>query len=223
MLTLNADDFLEDLFSYDLSLNDLQHVYDPVKAREYYLKTRELKGRRKGVVKSPVGRETKTPAASAKNRAVAKAAAKKAKNQRLKKIAEARVAKLKARLEKLEKILDELVKQAKARSGVETKSKTSDQKTEKASQDAKPLTPSEKREAAKKAKERYEKEKDKNPTLSDEAKAIEAKIRNAQERIINMRVQIAAAKKKAQPKSKPNGESNNKRRRTAVDKSEERR
>jgi len=32
--------------------------YDPVKAREYYLRTRELKGRKKGVEELPVGRRT---------------------------------------------------------------------------------------------------------------------------------------------------------------------
>lgn len=35
----------------DLELEQLAHVYDPVKAREYYLKTRDLKGRKKGLQK----------------------------------------------------------------------------------------------------------------------------------------------------------------------------
>ncbi len=206
---LSVDDFLGEILEDNPTL-DLQHAYDPVRAREYYLKTRKLKGRRKGTEKLPVGRvlsdaENKVERKRALARRIA---AKKARNKKLKEEAEARVLQLQARLDKLKDILAELTKQAKARSGIETKS-TSKEKAEnkKANEDRKPATAAEKKEAAKRAKEAADKKKDGDPSLSDQAKELDAKIAKVRESIAKMKEQIADAKKKASAKEKAGAKS----------------
>jgi hypothetical protein len=177
-VSLNTEEFLDFLLQEDIYLDEFRHAYDPVKAREYYLRTRQLKGRKKGVVKT-----------SSRSSAAARAA----KAKRLKAAAEARVFALKIRLQKLEDLLDKLTKEAKARSGVKTDSKSTSGSGSSSSTDRKPLTAAQKREAAKKQAERREKERDQS--LSSEAKTLEAKIERARERIENIRVRIAIAQR----------------------------
>lgn len=87
--------------------------YDPVKAHEYYLRTRELKGRAPAVVKPLVGRSKN--AVVSKNPPI--------KDSPLKVALKLRVADLQIRLDKLKTLLDELVKAADAkRSPAKTKS-----------------------------------------------------------------------------------------------------
>ena len=159
-------------------IDSLLHArdYDPVARREYYLKTRKLKGRRVGAGKTAVARHPSSGTASVKRPSpTAKISAK----ERRKAI-EARVAALQARLDKLKKVLEELVRQAKLRSGVETPKKdTPSDKPEK-------LTNKEKADAAERAKEFREKNKD--PSLSAQAKALESKIKSVQARIKQMKV-----------------------------------
>ena len=188
MTTPNAEEFVQELLGSGISLS---HAYDAAKAREYYLRNRELKGRKKGVAQTPA------------QRAAAAAAAQKAKRAKAlaeHKAAEARVAELKARLAKLDKLLKELVKQAKARSGIDSKAKPTSKTPDKK---AKPLTAAQKRDAAKRAK--ANREKDGDQSLSAEAKELEAKIKKVRERIAKMRAQIAAAKKKSKSKTARNG------------------
>lgn len=196
----DVEEFLYSLFNSDSAEDILKHEYDPAKAREYYLRTRKLKGRHKGVEKPSSPRSSKPVLTAAQVRAK-----KAANNERLKKIAEARVNRLKARLAKLEKVLDELVKQAKARSGIDSKSKTTPKADPK---NAKPLTVAQKREAAKRAKERRDKEGD--PSLSAQAKELDAKIKKVRERISKMRAQIAASKKRIQAKAKSDAKTKSK-------------
>lgn len=61
-------------------MTELSHKYDPVKAREYYLRTRKLKGRKKGTTTPP--KKTKTSARKANTAKLKKAA-----NERNKKVA----------------------------------------------------------------------------------------------------------------------------------------
>jgi len=159
--------------------------YDPNKAREYYLRTRKLKGRKAGAgdpqpsersgskkptTGKPRGRPKKSPAQKRKE-------------------AEAEVAALKKRLARLKEVLAELVKGAKARSGVETKTDKAKAKAQQ-NQDAKsktPLTAKQKREAAARSKKNYEETKKNNASdknvqeLQEQIKDIKAKIQKALE------------------------------------------
>jgi chromosome segregation ATPase len=157
--------------------DELSHAsYDAAKRRAYYLRTRNLKGRKSGKGKPPK-----------KTRAQRQA-------ERRRKL-EAQVEALKGRLEKLRAALAKLTEEAKARSGVETKktpaksaSSTAKKSTEKK------LTSAEKAKAAKAAKEYREKNPDK--VLADEVKSLNEKIKTIQERIAKMRKEGSIGAKK---------------------------
>jgi chromosome segregation ATPase len=156
--------------------DELEHAYDAAKRREYYLKTRKLKGRKAAAVATSKSRPTAKPKPPTKTRAQRQA-------ERRRKL-EAEVNALKARLEKLRTALDELTKQAKARSGVKPKSSAT-KKTTAEKTTAKKQTASQKAKAAKQSKEYYEKHKDE--ILADELKSLKGKIKTIQERIEKMR------------------------------------
>ncbi|QPX71466.1 hypothetical protein SscP1EGY_71 [Streptomyces phage SscP1EGY] len=156
--------------------DDLEHAYDPVKRREYYLKTRNLKGRKASAIRTSKSRPTAKPKPPTKTRAQRQA-------ERRRKL-EAEVNALKARLEKLRTALAELTEQAKARSGVKPSSNTPKKKTA-AKSTAKKQTASQKAQAAKQSKEYYEKHKDE--ILADQVKSLKGKIKTIQERIEKMR------------------------------------
>jgi len=168
--------------------------YDPAKAREYYLRTRKLKGRKKGAVEEATGRlSSGTPGSNkpTKPKLSTKAAT------------EARVAAQKARIERLRKILDSLIKQAKARSGVKDEpsspSSSKDSKNSKDSaKDRKPLTAKQKREAAKRSAEAYAKELTKSP--SKKASEQHDEIVQLEEKIKAIRKQLKAAVEKDRQK-----------------------
>jgi hypothetical protein len=157
---------------------ELFHIreYDPAARREYYLKTRKLKGRRVGAGKTAIARH---PSTVPVKRPVL-STPKKTSDERRKET-EARVAALQERLAKLKKVLAELVAQAKARSGVEP------------TQAPKPVpanaTPKQKADAAKASKDYYEKNKDE--ILSEQAKALETQIKSVEDKIQQMRSQLA--------------------------------
>lgn len=156
--------------------DDLQHAYDPAKRREYYLKTRKLKGRKAAAIRTSTSRPTAKPKPPTLTRAQRQAA-------RRRKL-EAEVNALKARLEKLRDALEELTKKAKARSGVKPNS-TAPKKSTAKKTTAKKQTASQKAKAAKQSKEYYEKHKDE--ILADEIKSLKGKIKTIQERIEKMR------------------------------------
>lgn len=163
--------------------------YDPVKAREYYLRTRQLKGRKSASAPASPGRtaarSTSVPARSSggkPNRAHTKS--RRAELQAQKEA-------LEKRLDHLRDVLRELVEAAKGRSGVKKNEKdkapeTSADKADrnKDQKNKKPETAAQKKERAKKAKEAYEKE---NPTslsqdvdvLKEQVADIQAKIQKA--------------------------------------------
>ena len=157
--------------------------YDPAKAREYYLRTRELKGRKKGSAPPP-----------AKGR-VAKATVTKLSSKQRAAATQAKIDHLKKRLEKLRDALAELVAAAKKRSGVDPKD-TKGAKGASSTSNSK-LTPQQKKQAAARSKEYYEKNKDKSP--DEQVKALEAQIKSIKARI---KAAIADAKKKPAKKSK---------------------
>lgn len=156
---------------------ELEHAYDAAKRREYYLKTRHLKGRKKAAAKTSTSRPiAKKPKPPTKTRAQRQA-------ERRRKL-ESEVNALKARLEKLRDALSLLTKQAKARSGVKPKS-TAKKTAAKKSTTAPKQTATQKAKAAKRSKEYYDKHKDE--ILADEIKSLKGKIKTIQERIEKMR------------------------------------
>lgn len=165
-------------------------AYDPQKAREYYLRTRKLKGRKKGSGDpEPSGRNSAgSKASTSRTRKPKKTSAQKRKE------AEAQVAALEKRLERLKDVLAELVKKAKARSGVEDSKSSSPKDRAKQNADEKarkPLTAKQKREAAERSKKNYEENK---KTPNQEIKELQAKIKAIRAQI---KAAIAASKKQS--------------------------
>lgn len=162
--------------------------YDPVKAREYYLRTRELKGRRKGRtqdVTSPRSGSSSPTTPSRPKGSTAQPTTWKSHREQ--------VAALEARLERLKDVLAKLVEEAKARSGIETKTKSD--KSDKSESSSKgggskkgeKRTAAEKRKDAERQKEYREKQKPELEQLREQIKDVQEKIRAAVE---------AAAKRK---------------------------
>jgi hypothetical protein len=177
-------------------LDELMHdgqPYDPLKAHEYYLKNRELKGRQPGAQQDLVGRPggagntgVVAPTGSpAKQPPVHKTAAD------VQSEADAAVAALQKRLTALRAVLAALVKEAQTRSGVTSNATT------KATAAAKshPETSAQKAKASAAAKAYYEKHK--ADTDADKTKLLNQQIKDVQAKIKKMRETLAAAAKKA--------------------------
>jgi hypothetical protein len=169
-------------------------VYDPAKARAYYLRTRQLKGRQSGRgEQSSGGRPSGQNTSVDSNRPETQAATK------------ARVAALEARLDKLKAHLATLVADAKKRSGVEpTKKADSKEKAGSSKTGGKSdLTAAEKREKAKKAREEYEKKPEREKvSAKEEIEKLQADILEVETKI---RAAIAEARAKSNSKTAPKG------------------
>lgn len=185
-----------------------QAPYDPVKAREYYLRTRKLKGRR------PTSASTNNPGRGGRRptnvSAVRKSSGDKAKRRQ----AELRAQKeaLEKRLDRLREVLSELVKAAKKRSGGDPNDKNKAPETpvdkadrNKAEKKNKPETSAQKKERAKKAKEAYEKEKPN--TLSQDVEILNEQVKDIQEKI---KVALAAARERRNKAGKVKAKSGSK-------------
>lgn len=181
--------------------DDLVHEYDAAKRRAYYLKTRQLKGKRSATIKVTKPRPKAAPKPPVKTKAQRQA-------ERRKQL-EAQVTTLKNRLEALREVMAEKVKQAKARSGVKpakssskkTASTTTSQ-TKSASKVAPKLTAKQKADAAKRSKEYYDENKytSKDQLLANEVKSLTAKIKTIQERIAKMNKTGSTGARKIQSK-----------------------
>ena len=142
---------------------NIRHEYDPVKAHLYYVRTRQLKGRRPGGTQVPSeSRQTNGRPGQATQKPTRRmAVTKHPSNASIKAAADKRVLELKARLEELRTELKRLVEEAKRRSGVATPQKDDPQpkgdQTKSVSAKEKPRSQSEKDKAAKAAKEYYDK------------------------------------------------------------------
>lgn len=174
----------------DSALLHANRVYDPAKAREYYLRTRKLKGRQGGSDNVPSGNRSGSRPGPTPPKAKSQALA-------------AEKAKLEARFDRLKEILAQAVEAAKARSGVEpTQKKESSTKTEKA--DTKPLTSTEKKDKAKDAKAKYEKENgNKKVPLSQDIATLQKQITDIKAKI---KAALEDAQKKPQSKAKSDSE-----------------
>lgn len=180
----------------------LKHEYDPQKAHEYYLRTRDLKGRSRGMdgdgstSRMPAAQPAKsTPrkSSTAKVSTPRKVAPKETIEQRRARI-KAATEQLKAKLEQLREVLRQLVNEAKVRSGGEETKNGGSTQPETASGKPKTddLTPAEKAEQAKKAHDYYEKHKQETPEES--ITALQEKIAKVEERIRELRAKIAQRK-----------------------------
>lgn len=165
-------------------------TYDPVKAREYYLRTRKLKGRRPTTATRTVagrGGRRSTKALSGRSGKPNRADTKSRRAELL-----AQKAALEKRLDRLREVLEQKVAAAKTRSGVkkpkkedakdtapETKADTADRNKDQ--KDRTPLTAKQKTDKARKAKEEYEKE---HPTsLSDDVAILREQVKDIQAKI----------------------------------------
>lgn len=148
------------------------HVYDAIKRREYYLRNRQLAGRKTGAAK------TSKPRPKAKSKIPKESAAQRQARRRQK--LQAEVDYLKSRLKKLRVALAEMVKKAQARSG-----KTSSKKAPAKKSADRKQTATQKAKAAKQSKKYYNQNKEK--ILADEVKSLVGKIKTMQERIAKMR------------------------------------
>lgn len=185
----------------DFVLSHSEQPYDPIKRREYYLRTRELKGRAKGAEddspksESSTGPQTSTFESNIEER-------QKESEKRQEEVKQ-RITQLKVKLEELKNVLRKLVAEAKLRSGVKPEDiedeKSKDSPNNTGSKPKRELTEAEKAEAAEAAKERREEEASK--TDDQRIVALEAQIAETKAKIevalANARKQIAEAEQKS--------------------------
>lgn len=190
----------------DIKLNELKHFYDPSDydpqaAHNYYERTKQLKGRRRGVTKARSG--------GSGHRAVSKKAPTKTAAQRRAEI-EAKLPAMQAKLDQLRSVLTELVRQAKERAGVDTAKETTSknltaktsntstsQKTDPLVSEANRLTAQQKQEAAKRAQEW----RDAHQTPEQKASALEQQIAEVSQKIADLRAQAPKPKSTTANKS----------------------
>lgn len=215
----------------EVDVDALIHAYDARKAHEYYIRTRQLKGRRAGSAASPVTKAEFKKAASGNEgkydrfRPVNQRYSTHQKEAR--KEAEARLEHLLDRLGHLRKLLEQEVEAAKKRNERNTNTSNSPSSSskssksgggssssshddpvspadkQKAEKDRSPLTAKQKRENAKRARENYEKKK-KAPEHPQQNVQQDIEEVQAKIREIRARLQdaIAEGRKKASDKPK---------------------
>lgn len=173
--------------TYDDSALFHAGTYDAQKAHEYYLRTRQLKGRSRAAAKAPSSHKAaprgvgvpRSGAGGKPNRADTKS--------RQEELARQKKA-LEARLDHLREVLSQLVDAAKKRSGVkekpqkDTQSSAADSKSKsKKGGTSEKLSASEKAKKNEKARQEYEKE---QPTsLSADIRELHAQVADIQDRI----------------------------------------
>lgn len=179
-------------------LEHAQKPYDPVKAHDYYIRTRKLKGRRKGSTPAPASTQGGQRGSVGRPR-MATAPQVTITSQRQAEV-KARVEQLQAKLNILNAILKKLIKDAQGdkpatkKSTKTTKSKSVATKKSSAA-DRKPLTVAQKQEAAKKQRIRYKKT---HPNAGKTtSKERQAKIEEVRKQIEQVKAELKAAIAKA--------------------------
>lgn len=196
----------------------LSHEYDPVKAREYYLRTRELKGRAEASGDPESVKRADKAAADAE----ARGDDVEAQRQVLQEALQAQLEQMEVRMEQLqaavkagklaamrrsgasEETLSRMISQevkepGSTKGGTEVAEKkgaagggSSTPEAGSESEDAKPKTASQKSKDAKAAKERYEEEKAKNPEPDQAITDLQTKVDEAGEKIQKLLERIEA-------------------------------
>lgn len=194
----------------DLELEQLAHVYDPVKAHEYYEKNKKLKGRRKGrgTVNDydwkALGREAGPDRPSSRDPRIGKTKAQihqGARARQKKELAE-QIQNLEAKLKKLDDLIKEKVREA-----AKTDRKAKAKKERAAKEKDKPKTAAEKAEAARESEKYRDKHKQELKNKAKDGKSgggDDKKQKSAKDMSVNqlktlatkVRGQIAVAKTK---------------------------
>lgn len=186
---MNSQDFI--LMHSNVEYSSIIHEYDPQKAHEYYLRTRQLKGKTLG--NAPVslynvgGTSTKAPSKTTVIKTAPKTPPSKsviAAKRRLE--TKARIEALKTRAEKLRKLLKTLVDEAKIRAGKDPNEKAAPSASKK-------TTTAQDKEAAKRSKDYYEKNKEKikkEKTLTEQEKSLQETIKNLNKKIADARQEV---------------------------------
>src|SRR5688572_25568005 len=158
-------------------LDSLFHIYDAEKAHDYYLRTRELKGRQSATVE-PTAQKTSSVKTAVKKPGVAK-------TQPVKMTPEARRAQIAAQVEalrnklaQLKEILAQLVQEAKARSGVEPEPEGATKTPKASTEPTRKLTTKQKADAAQRAQEWRDQNPDK--AMDQEAAKLSRQIEDIQ-------------------------------------------
>jgi hypothetical protein len=177
--------------------------YDPVKAHNYYMEVRKLKGKKPGGPPPPVHRQKGSSSSSSSGRHVpSKAQFAKKNPKQLRSEADARVASIRVRLGKLTAHLDKLMKEAVARDDAKSKSKPKDAKssTPQKTSDSK-LTAAQKQQKQVADKKYYEDHKKpaaaKTAASTPSEKDHQAEIDRVKAQIVQVRAQLRAAILKA--------------------------
>ena len=164
--------------------------YDPVKAREYYLKTRKLKGRQPGVIKPTSSKPSSTPLAKASKKRIKKVAAP---SKAMQANAALRVGALTKKLAKLQDLLSKLIQKAKNSESKSKDKKSSSEKSTSGSsrKESSDLTSSQKSEKAEKARDDYEKVDKPSSAKAGDSESLKA---DTDAQIKKVRAQIAKIK-----------------------------
>lgn len=173
----------------------LQHddqPYDPVKAHEYYLRTRELQGRVAGSLDETTSNRAASISSNTAQPITSKAPLQDNSSRQIRDEAHMKLLALKDKLAQLRKILTQLTKEAKARSTKTSATSAPDPASSQNSATKKELTPQQKDKAAKAAKDYYEKHKnDLEPAVEKQISDAETKIKEIQAKIEKLQKQLA--------------------------------
>jgi hypothetical protein len=184
-------------------VGEFYDAYDRQKAHEYYLRTRKLKGRKKGTQKPDLS--SIRPGSHARG-GIGKKASKATKSPaQLRSETQAKVAGIKAKITKLEAALKALIKESES-SKSKTKAKTPEKSGSKSESNSKPLTAAQKADKKKDNAEYYDKHKkpaEKKETGLSEM-TTEQKIEEVRAQLKQARAQLRAAMSKAgRPTTQP--------------------
>lgn len=184
----------------------LHAEYDPVKAHEYYLRNRELKGKQPTVAKpTPMKRFATAQAPAPAKKTGAQYARKPLLNKKPMNTAQAkaRVAGIQKRLGALENVLKDLMKQRAAIKPKKTAAKkTAAKKTATKAEPKRQLTSKQQSDNRERSKQYYEDHKDPakpkaKDSAKDSAKELDRKIALVKDQIKKTKVELAVAKVKA--------------------------
>lgn len=172
--------------------------YDPIQAHAYYLRTRELKGRTTGTPQAPIALTKKDSTSTAVKPVKKVVVPITLVSKQRQEAVNIRVSAIQERLSKLNGVLSDLIAELEAKGGKEDKTdKTKSEASSKAGSDKKTeLTPTQKREAAVKAKELYDKTKKDVPKVKSKEE-LQKEITKVREQIKKIRVELKDAVEKA--------------------------
>jgi len=152
--------------------------YDPVKAHEYYLRTRKLKGRRIGSQVVKTGRNT--------SHRIPKHTIVQPVNPKVRAITHQMMV-LQGALTELRKALKVLIEKEKQAAATHKKKSTASSEDKKKQEDRKPLTATQKKDAAERAKKSYEKNKKPHVQTREE---IRAKIKEIETKLVKLKADL---------------------------------